>query len=147
MTEPAQTSRTTKLTCRLQGIRISHSDICHCSTRIILIQRQLKRSQHRKCSSPSLNCPKAGHKISLCEGVSPPLCNVIRDRPYSANPYLPLILPVYLLSLNLQTLGTQNFFFFFGRFCSIQKFPGQGSNLHYSSDPSHSSDNTRSLTH
>ena len=112
MTEPAQTSRTTKLTCRLQGIRICHSDICHCSTRIILIQRQLKRSQHRKCSSPSLNCPKAGHKISLCEGVSPPLCNIIRDRPYSANPYLPLILPVYLLSLNLQTLGTQNFFFF-----------------------------------
>ena len=27
------------------------------------------------------------------------------------------------------------------------KFPGQGSNLHHRSDPSHSSDNTRSLTH
>ena len=29
----------------------------------------------------------------------------------------------------------------------MQKFPGQGSNLHCSSDPSHSSDNARFLTH
>ena len=28
----------------------------------------------------------------------------------------------------------------------MQKFPGQGSNTHHSSDPNHSSDNTRSLT-
>lgn len=37
-------------------------------------------------------------------------------------------------------------FFFFGCFCSTQKFPGQGSNLCYSSDPSPSSDNTGFLT-
>ena len=37
--------------------------------------------------------------------------------------------------------------FFFGHIHGMQKFPGQGSNLCYSSDPSHSSDNARSLTH
>ena len=31
--------------------------------------------------------------------------------------------------------------------CSKWKFPGQGSNLHHSSDPNHNSDNARSLTH
>ena len=39
------------------------------------------------------------------------------------------------------------FFFFFGWTCSKQKFPGQGSNPQHSSNPSHCSDNTWSLTH
>ena len=36
--------------------------------------------------------------------------------------------------------------FIFGCACSMWKFPDQGSNLHHSSDPSHCSDNARSLT-
>ena len=36
--------------------------------------------------------------------------------------------------------------FFFVRAHGMQKFPGKGWNLHHSSDLSHSSDNTRSLT-
>ena len=36
---------------------------------------------------------------------------------------------------------------FFGDACGMWKFLGQGSNLSHSSDPNHSSDNTRSLTH
>ena len=41
------------------------------------------------------------------------------------------------------------FFFFFGHTCSMMKFPGQcqGLNLCHSSDPSHSGDSARSLTH
>ena len=39
------------------------------------------------------------------------------------------------------------FYFIFGCTCSMQKFPGQGSNLHHSSDPNHSSYNARSITH
>ena len=35
---------------------------------------------------------------------------------------------------------------FFGCTCRMQKFLGQGSNLHHSSDLSRSSDNARSLT-
>jgi len=38
------------------------------------------------------------------------------------------------------------FFFFFFQTHGMWKFPGQESNLHHSSDPSHSSDNTRSIT-
>ena len=38
-------------------------------------------------------------------------------------------------------------FFLFGLNCGMWKFLGQGSNLSHSSDPNHSSDNTRSLTH
>ena len=38
-------------------------------------------------------------------------------------------------------------FIIFGRAHSMQKFPGQGLNLHCSSNQSHSSDNARSLTH
>ena len=37
-------------------------------------------------------------------------------------------------------------FFFFGHAHGMQKFPGQGSNLHHSSSHSHSSDNARALT-
>ena len=37
--------------------------------------------------------------------------------------------------------------FCFGHTCSIKKFPGQGSNLPHSRDPSYSSDNVGSLTH
>ena len=36
-------------------------------------------------------------------------------------------------------------FCFFGQACGMQKFPVQGSNLHHSSDPSHSSDNDGSF--
>ena len=36
---------------------------------------------------------------------------------------------------------------FFGHPWGIRKFLGQGLNLHHSSDPSQSNDNTRSLTH
>ena len=39
------------------------------------------------------------------------------------------------------------FFFFFCCAGGMQKFPDQGSNLYHSTDPSHGSDNTRSLTH
>ena len=39
------------------------------------------------------------------------------------------------------------FFFFFGCAHGIWTFPGQGSNLSHSSDPSHCSDSARSLTH
>ena len=35
---------------------------------------------------------------------------------------------------------------FYGRTCGVQKFPGHESNLHNSSDSSHSSDNARYLT-
>ena len=38
------------------------------------------------------------------------------------------------------------FFFFFGCACSMQKFPGQGSNQYHSNDLTHSSDNARSFT-
>ena len=38
------------------------------------------------------------------------------------------------------------FFFFFAHAFGIQKFPGEGLNLHHSNDPSHSSNNTGSLT-
>ena len=38
-------------------------------------------------------------------------------------------------------------FFFFFCTCSMQKFPCQGSNLHYSSDLNYGSESTRSLTH
>ena len=38
-------------------------------------------------------------------------------------------------------------FFFFSFWPCMWKFPGQGSNLSHSSDPNHSSDNARSLTH
>ena len=43
----------------------------------------------------------------------------------------------------------KNFFYFllFGHIHGMWKFQGQGSNTHQSRDPSHSSDNTRSLTH
>ena len=37
-------------------------------------------------------------------------------------------------------------FYFFGCAQGLQNFPGQGSNPHYISDPSHRSDNARSLT-
>ena len=37
-------------------------------------------------------------------------------------------------------------FFLFGYTCDMQKFQGQGLNLPHSSDPSHFSDNARSLT-
>ena len=39
------------------------------------------------------------------------------------------------------------FFVFLGHTCRMQKFLGQGLNLHHSSDPSHSSDIARSLTY
>ena len=39
------------------------------------------------------------------------------------------------------------FLFNFGHPCGMWKFWGQGFNSHHSSDPSHCSDNTRSLTH
>ena len=39
-----------------------------------------------------------------------------------------------------------HFVIFFGCTHSMQKFPGQGVNPCYSSNPSHSSDNSRSLT-
>ena len=39
------------------------------------------------------------------------------------------------------------FFLFFGCTHSMWKFQGQGLNMSHSSDPSHSSDNTRPLTH
>ena len=39
-----------------------------------------------------------------------------------------------------------SFFFFFGHGHSMWKFPGQGSNPYHISDPSHCSDDTRSLT-
>ena len=39
------------------------------------------------------------------------------------------------------------FFFFFGHTHGMQKFLGQESNPLHSSDPSHSTDNTGSLTH
>ena len=38
------------------------------------------------------------------------------------------------------------FFFFFGHICGMWKFPGQGSNPCHSSNPSHCSENARSLT-
>ena len=38
-------------------------------------------------------------------------------------------------------------FYFFDCTCSMWKIPGQGSIPHHSSDPSHCSDNARSLTH
>ena len=38
-------------------------------------------------------------------------------------------------------------FFLFGHTHSMQKFPGQGSNPHHSSDSSCNSDNAESLTH
>ena len=38
------------------------------------------------------------------------------------------------------------FFFLFGCACMWKKFPGQRLNLYHSNDPSHSSDNARSLT-
>ena len=41
---------------------------------------------------------------------------------------------------------TLPFFFFFDYTHDMRKFPGQGSNLHNSSDLSHSSDNPGSLT-
>ena len=37
--------------------------------------------------------------------------------------------------------------YFFDYTCSMWRFPGQGSNLSYSSNLSHNSDNARSLTH
>ena len=39
------------------------------------------------------------------------------------------------------------FFFFFGHAHRMQRFWGQGSNSHHSSDPSHNSDRAWSLTH
>ena len=39
------------------------------------------------------------------------------------------------------------FYLFFKGGCTMQKFPGQGSNLSHSCNHSHSSDNDRSLTH
>ena len=38
------------------------------------------------------------------------------------------------------------FVFVFGRTCSMQKFPGQGSKPHQGSNPRHCRDDTRSLT-
>ena len=39
------------------------------------------------------------------------------------------------------------FIYLFGCTQGMWMFPGQGSNMHHSSDPSHSSDHTSSLTH
>ena len=60
---------------------------------------------------------------------------------------------IYIFYIHIYTyiyifLYTYIYIFFF--FCcagGMQKFPDQGSNLYHSSDPSHGSDNTRSLTH
>ena len=50
--------------------------------------------------------------------------------------YVSTVIPL----LQFKPLSTQNWNLFFGRTCGIWKFPGQGWNLH------HSSDNIESLT-
>ena len=47
----------------------------------------------------------------------------------------------------LPAITSFSFFFFFVFVSSMKKFLGQESNMRHSSDPSHSSDNTKSLTH
>ena len=48
---------------------------------------------------------------------------------------------------HIYTFYLKIFFKFFGHTHSMWKFSGQGWNPCHSSDPSHCSDNTRSLTH
>ena len=55
-------------------------------------------------------------------------------------------IPFFLLHCSLAFSFFLFFFFFFSRHtCSMQKFPGQGSNPSHSCNQSHSSDNARSL--
>ena len=58
--------------------------------------------------------------------------------------YIPLLCETNAVSISLR-LGFS--FVCFGYTYSMQKFSGQGLNPYYSSDPSHSNDNTRFLTH
>ena len=53
---------------------------------------------------------------------------------------------IYAQKWNCWDIWQFKFQVFFGHACVTQKFPGWGSNLHHSSDSSHSSDNGRSLT-
>ena len=52
-----------------------------------------------------------------------------------------------MYNIHMQTAHMSLFFFFFDYICCMQKFPDQGSKLCQSSNHSHSSNNTRSLTH
>ena len=89
---------------------------------------QVEPSQ--KCRWPVILVGQPGHTLTLFLQI------------HSLTPFPPfrfLHTPCYHLTL------VNIYFFFFGCTCSMQKFPGQGSNLCHSSDSSHCSDNARSL--
>ena len=84
---------------------------------------------------------------------------LIKSVSQNATQLVTLCLPLPLAHSQLSAVGSADqdpplfynflkflFFNFFGHTGSMRTLPGQGSNLHHCSDPSHCSDNTGSLT-
>ena len=107
------------------------------------------------CSSSSWPTPQPQqHGIQALSTTSTSIHGNIRSLTHWARaeikPALSWLLVGFITAEPHQELPYLNFylfFVFFGCACGMQKFPGQGSNLHHRTDPScHCSDNTGSLT-
>ena len=77
------------------------------------------------------------HSEFTCPFTSPPESDPV--------PQSTVLFPRHILSGTNTVSFFFFFFFFFGCTCSTQRFMGQESNPHHSSNQSHSSDNSRSL--
>lgn len=102
-------------------------------------------------SPPDYLCIFGGNPVMyVCESISGLSCSIdIRICFYTRTILLRLLLMLKSGTLSLLLLFFFNIvlaFFLFGSTHAMQKFPGQGSNLCQSSDPSCCSDSARSLT-